>query len=128
MFMKQADFPALICKSNCLNYLHSSRKGWGDVSEVDFFFSKQRNELDENAGIRTPVASRKWSRLHVAVLRSGLKGKLDRETTSRRPPYRTYIPSDEMLFLTLTIHSLEFMNEANFEAVLSRHICLHRVL
>ena len=27
----------------------------------------------------------------------GLKGELDRETTSRSPPYRTYIPSDEML-------------------------------
>ena len=41
----------------------------------------------------------------------GLKGELDRETTSRRPPYRTYIPSDEMLYLTLTIHSLEFMKQ-----------------
>ena len=39
-----------------------------------------------------------------------------------------HIPLDEMLYLTLTIHSLEFMNESNFEAVLSRHICLHRVL
>ena len=33
VFMKQADFPALSCKSTCLNYLHGngSRKSWGNV-------------------------------------------------------------------------------------------------